>query len=138
MGTPAKSFPRHPQGGVSRQRLQPGSATPGAKAGFALEGIGPLPTSPAPLATFASIKKKESQILNNRAGYQTRGIQAVSCLAGWGWTHFQDKKAFREIETSVLKTRNQQPARAYLGAPERRRRERATLASQPRAAGGCF
>lgn len=92
-----------------------------------------------------SLEKKKSQILDNRAGCQTRGtghwatgIQAVPCLPAWGWTHFQDKKALRGMETRIFKTRNQQPARAYLVPPERRSRERGTLANQPRAAGGCF
>lgn len=114
MGTPAKSFPRHPQGGVSRQRLQSGSATPGAKAGFTLEGIGPLPTSPSPPCYVCcckrALRKKNPKSSTTEQGVRQRaqGIgQGASkrCLAwqgGAGLTS-KTKKHFLEWKPVYLK-----------------------------------
>lgn len=47
-----------------------------------------------------ALRKKKKRIPNppqesgmSDKGHWTRGIQAVPCLPGWGWTHFQDKKS---------------------------------------------
>lgn len=131
MGIPPKSFPRGSQQGEA-----PARQCNSRHQSRVCSGIHQSPSHFSSPPWYVrcckqALRKKpeKSQILDSRAGCQargtghcTRGTQAVPSLPGWGWTHCQDKKAFRGMESRVFRTRSQQPARAYLVAPGRRSR----------------